>query len=162
MHIIETLAPAQVACARILPTQLPRPAEGGPVIHNRYGDGTFQLAPVEPAIESADIAAEIIGQQFRRDEHGSAQRIAAKQRSLRHFQNLDARNSEIGSSGGQCGHGHVGKIGDHARRTLTHRNLTNAAQRHNVIVLRSFVTEAKSGNYRWRSEEHTSELPSLM
>src|SRR3546814_21089416 len=28
MHIIETLAPAQVACARILPTQLPRHAEG--------------------------------------------------------------------------------------------------------------------------------------
>src|SRR3546814_5665641 len=78
MHIIETLAPAQVACARILPTQLPRHAEGDPVIHNRDVDGTFQLAPVEPAIESADIAAEIIGRQFRRDEHGSSQRIAAK------------------------------------------------------------------------------------
>src|SRR3546814_8263585 len=91
----------------------------------------------------------------------------------------------MASSGGKCGTGHVGKSGDPALRTLTHRNLTNAAQRHNVIVLRSFVTEAKSGNYRWqigqftdpailqklsgtgdarngRSEEHTSELQSQM
>src|SRR3546814_5496221 len=78
-----------------------------------------------------------------------------KQRSLRPFQNLDARNNEIGSIGGQCGHGHVGIIGDHARRTLTHRNLTNAVHRHNVIVLRSFVTEAKSENYRWHIGKFT-------
>src|SRR3546814_18829015 len=65
-------------------------------------------------------------------------------------------SSDVCSSDlGQCGHGHVGKIGDHARRTLTHRNQTNAAQRHNVIVLRSFVTEAKSGNYRWQIGQFT-------
>src|SRR3546814_7479815 len=59
MHIIETLAPAQVACARILPTQLPRHAAGDPVIHNRDVDGTFQHAPDEPAIENAEVAAAI-------------------------------------------------------------------------------------------------------
>src|SRR3546814_6134266 len=59
MHIIETLAPAQVACARILPTQLPRHAEGDPVIPTRDVDGHFQLGPVEPAKESAEIAAAI-------------------------------------------------------------------------------------------------------
>src|SRR3546814_6570571 len=107
MHIIETLAPAQVACARTLPTQLPRHAEGDPVIHNRDVDGTFQLAPVEPAIESADIDADIIGRQFRRDEHGYAQRIAAKPRSLRPLQNLDARNNEIRTRGGARGPGPV-------------------------------------------------------
>src|SRR3546814_2554412 len=40
-------------------------------------------------------------------------------------------------------------------RTLTYRNLTNSSQRHNVIVLRSFVTEAKSGNYRWQIGQFT-------
>src|SRR3546814_4327660 len=53
MHIIETLAPAQVACARIQPTQLPRHAEGDSVINNPDLAATFKIPLAEQHTEVA-------------------------------------------------------------------------------------------------------------
>src|SRR3546814_470313 len=181
-HTICALMTGVQTCALpiFLAADLAGEAQCNLIVHDRNVDRSFERAIIISSIIALDIAPQIVGRSLCSYQDRAAQRIAAEQRSLRPLEHLNVRyvvGRNIGADGRQR---HVVEIGHDCRSTRPDRQIAEPAHQHRRRVLAAYITEMEpgrndgqilkitdiglleSGGGESRSEEHTSELQSLM